>query len=55
MNLRHTIFALGCALLGTAGLVAPVLAADGGAPLVPNSALVRGGAPLPQFNTGFPI
>ncbi|HVA12009.1 MAG TPA: hypothetical protein VNF99_02050 [Stellaceae bacterium] len=44
----------GAALLAMAAPAAPARA-DGTTTLAGKSALVRGGAPLPQFNTSFPI
>jgi hypothetical protein len=51
---RHPILALAVALLALAS-VAGVARADGTKLVVNNSALVRGGAPLPQFNTELPL
>lgn len=53
MNRGGVIPGLLLALVAVAALAAPARA-DGTLP-IGNSALVRGGAPLPQFNTGLPI
>ena len=56
MKRRLAIAPLGIALAGTllAALAAGPARADGTL-IGKNAALVRGGAPLPQFNTSFPI